>query len=180
MNNSLFMGVLNSNSGLPNQLARQANREVLLLQGVIFSESRKRLAVDVLHDQVRKTIHFICVLRRDDVGMLQFPNGLHLPLEASRSSAVQAMVMQDFYCLNLPQFQVASLEDLPHTSTADKLQQFMLANLLASRHLVTRRVELTSEFSDCVGILEPLDHRQATIFRFKRVGLNIQGGSQNF
>ena len=82
MRNLLLVCVLDAQGGLPYHFTGSVNGNLLARGLQVLLDSGQRIALDVVHYQVRRAILYVGVMSGDDIWMRQRADGSDLAFEA--------------------------------------------------------------------------------------------------
>lgn len=126
MYQGVFVGVLEAQRGLTDQLAGIGDRQ----RPATPHQFRQIDAVHVLHHQDRRAVDLTRVVRLDDIRMPQPPGSFHLAIEAcDREFVIGPALGQNLQGHHAVQMHVQGLEDGAHAAFAQLCQELVFTDL---------------------------------------------------
>jgi hypothetical protein len=123
VDHAVFVGVLQTERRLANEVAGVGHLQWPLLLDVL----RQVGPLDELHDQEVRAACLVGVVRRDDVGVMEFGRRLHFTMEALDSLGIADELRIDDLQSHQPVHDlVPRLVDRPHSALAEQIQDLEL------------------------------------------------------
>ena len=98
-------------------------------QRLIFDPVLQRLAIEKFHGDERLAVHFVHVVNRADIGMIQSGGRARFAAKSLERLAVRGKIFrQEFQSNEAAEFRILSLEDDAHPAATDFLYDAVMGN----------------------------------------------------